>query len=321
MKNGILKFLSNRVFFLIALLVIVVVVMSNISPYFLKWDTMLTMTRFGAALALVGLGQSLVILAGGAGIDLSVGGMISLSGIFFGLMVNAGVNVWLAAILTVLAGGLLGSVNGFTIAGMGLPPLIGTLGSNYIYSALALVITGGVPLAGIPKPFSFISNGEILGLPTQVILIVIPVYIFFYLLTQKTQFGRWIYMVGVNDTAAQFSGVQAKRVRFTLYCVSGLLAGLAATILSSWFMACRPDVGNGMDMQAITVAVLGGIDIMGGIGNITGTLLAVCIVTMISTGLQLANINTIWQLAILGLILLSAVALNQAIEKQSKGKI
>jgi ribose/xylose/arabinose/galactoside ABC-type transport system permease subunit len=278
------------------------------------------MTRFGAALALVGLGQSLVILAGGAGIDLSVGGMISLAGVFFGLMVGAGINVWVAAVLAVLSGGILGAVNGLTIAILGLPPLIGTLGTTYIYSALALVITKGIPISGIPKEFSFIANGEVLGLPTQIILIVLPVYILFLFLSQKTQFGRRIYLVGVNSVAAQFSGIQVKKVRFSLYVISGLLAGLASIILASWFMAARPDVGDGMDMQAITVAVLGGIDITGGVGNVVGTLLAVCIVTMINSGLQLANINTIWQLAILGIILLSAIAINQAIEKQLKGK-
>jgi ribose/xylose/arabinose/galactoside ABC-type transport system permease subunit len=320
MKKFILKFLSNRVAFLMALLIVVVVVMSNISPYFFVWDNLMTMTRFGAALALVGLGQSLVILAGGAGIDLSVGGMISLAGVFFGLMVGAGINVWVAAVLAVLSGGILGAVNGLTIAILGLPPLIGTLGTTYIYSALALVITKGIPISGIPKEFSFIANGEVLGLPTQIILIVLPVYILFLFLSQKTQFGRRIYLVGVNSVAAQFSGIQVKKVRFSLYVISGLLAGLASIILASWFMAARPDVGDGMDMQAITVAVLGGIDITGGVGNVVGTLLAVCIVTMINSGLQLANINTIWQLAILGIILLSAIAINQAIEKQLKGK-
>ena len=319
MGKRFITLLSNRVFFLLILLVLVTVIMSLISPYFFDWKNMVTMTRFGAALALIGLGQSLVILGGGAGIDLSVGSIISISGVFFGFMVGAGINDWVAAVITVFIGGILGSVNGVTVALLGLPPLIGTLGTMYTYGALALVLTKGRPLSGFSESFSFLANGKILGIPTQVMLIVIPVFIILLIMTAKTNFGRWIYLVGVNEEAAQISGIQVKRVRFILYTISGLLAGMSAIIMSSWFMASRPDVGNGMEMQAITVAVLGGIDIFGGVGNLAGTMLSVFIVTMIASGLQLANINTIWQLAILGLILLGSVALNQIfVENQNK---
>lgn len=307
----IVRLLSNRVVFLSVLLVIVIVVMSLISPYFLSLNNFLTMSRFSAALALVGIGQSLVILGGGAGIDLSVGSIISLSGVLFGFIVQAGINVWLAALLTVIIGGLLGSVNGLTVAILDAPPLIGTLGTNYAYGALALVLTGGIPVSGFPKEYGFLASGKVLGIPTQILLIVIPVFLFLFFVMRRTSFGRHIYLMGVNEEAAQISGIQVKKHRFILYTLSGILAGLSAAILSSWFMASRPDVGSGMDMESITVAVLGGIAIMGGIGNLVGTLLAIVIVTMIASGLQLANINTIWQLAVLGVILLFSVALNQ----------
>jgi ribose/xylose/arabinose/galactoside ABC-type transport system permease subunit len=127
--------------------------MSLISPYFLNIDNLVTMARFGAVLALVGLGQSLIILAGGAGIDLSVGSMISLAGVMFGFMVTSGLNVWLSAVFAILIGGILGSVNGLTIAIWGLPPLIGTLGTMYAYGALALVMTNGIPISGFPDDF------------------------------------------------------------------------------------------------------------------------------------------------------------------------
>jgi ribose/xylose/arabinose/galactoside ABC-type transport system permease subunit len=315
MGKRLIILLSNRVFFLLLLLIIVTVIMSLISPYFFDWENMLTMTRFGAALALIGLGQSLVILGGGAGIDLSVGSIISLSGVIFGLMVGSGINDWVAAVITIFIGGILGSVNGLTIALLGLPPLIGTLGTLYAYSALALVITKGVPLSGFSESFAFLANGKVLGIPTQILLIVIPVFMFLLIVMTKTNFGRSIYLVGVNDVAAQYSGIQVKRIRFILYTICGLLAGMGAIIMSSWFMASRPDVGSGMEMRAITVAVLGGINIYGGVGNLVGTMLSVIIVTMIASGLQLANINTIWQLAILGFILLGAVALNQIFVK------
>ena len=315
MVNNFVRLLSNRVIFLVLLLIVVTIIMSIISPYFFDWGNFITMTRFGAVLVLVGLGQSLIILGGGAGIDLSVGSMISLSGVLFGIFVGLGINEWVAALMTVFFGGLLGSINGVTIALWNLPPLIGTLGTMYAYAALALVITNGVPLSGFSEGFSFLANGKVLGLPTQIILIVIPVFLILLFIMERTNFGRWIYLAGVNEEAAQFSGIQVKRVRFILYAISGILAGISAVIFSSWFMASRPDVGNGMEMKAITVAVLGGIDIFGGVGNLVGTMLSVAIVTMIASGLQLANINTIWQLAVLGFILLGSIALNQLFVK------
>jgi ribose/xylose/arabinose/galactoside ABC-type transport system permease subunit len=315
--QALLDIFTNRVYFLLALAVIVAVVMSSISPYFFDLANLLTMLRLGAVLALVGMGQSLVILAGGAGIDLSVGGMLSLAGVVFGLLVvRFGVNLPTAIVLGVLSGALLGAINGVTVAWWGVPPLIGTLGSGWAYSALALVITQGVPVSGFPQSFQFLGEGNVAGIPAQILFVVLPAFEILYLVMSRTVFGRWVYLVGVNDNAARFSGVPVTRVRFTLYTLSGLLAGLAAVVMSSWLMAARPDVGAGVDLQSITVAVLGGIDIFGGIGSLVGTMLAVFIVTMLASGLQLANINTIWQLAFLGIILLGAVALNQVLTRR-----
>lgn len=311
MKNFLTRLLSDRIYTLLILLVLVIIVMSLISPYFLNLQNILTMTRFGAVLALIGIGESLVILAGGGGIDLSIGSIMSLSGVLFGFMVNFGLNLWLSAIGTIIVGIILGSVNGVGAALLGLPPLIVTLGTMYAYGAISLVVTKGMPISGFPKELSFLANGTVLGLPTQIILVVVPVFTILQLIMKKTSFGRWIYLVGVNDEAAQFSGIQVKEVRFSLYALNGLLAGIGAIIMSSWFMASRPDVGEGMELKAIVVAVLGGIDIFGGVGNLIGIILSVLILTLIASGLQLANINTIWQLAVLGLILLGSITINQ----------
>jgi len=223
----IVNVLSNRVIFLSILLIVVIIVMSLLSPYFFQWNNMVTMSRLGAALALIGIGQALVILGGGAGIDLSVGSIISLSGVLLGFLVKAGVNVWLAAFLTVIIGCLLGTVNGFTVAKLNLPPLIATLGTNYAFGALALVLTKGLPISGFPEEFSFIANAKILGLPTQIALIVIPIFLISVFVTRRTRFGRNTYLIGVNDQAAQFSGIQVKQHRFILYVVNG---GLASTL-------------------------------------------------------------------------------------------
>jgi ribose/xylose/arabinose/galactoside ABC-type transport system permease subunit len=314
LRDTAVKILVNRVYFLLILMVLVAILMSTLSPRFLTLSNIASMTQIGAVLALLAMGESLIILAGGAGIDLSVGSIVSLSGVLFGLLVrNVGINVWAAIPLCVLAGALMGMVNGVTVALWGIPPLIGTLGTMWTYGALALVITGGVPISGYPDAFSFIGQGTILGVPAQIFLIVLPVFFVLYFVSTRTRFGRWIYLLGINDRAAHFAGIPVQRVRFILYTLSGFLAGLGAVIMTSWLMAARPDIGRGMELEAITVAVLGGIYIFGGVGNLGGTMLAVLIVTMIANGLQLANINTIWQLAALGFVLLAAVSINQII--------
>ncbi|GIV63898.1 MAG: ribose import permease protein RbsC [Bellilinea sp.] len=305
--------LSNRVYFLFALLIIVLIIMSVISPYFLNTRTILDILRMGTVLLLLSLGQTLVILAGGAGIDLSVGAMLSLSGVFLGILSRSGVDIWVAALLTILFGGLLGSLNGFTVTIWGLPPLIGTLGSMWAYGALALVITNGIPISNFPREFAFIGDGRILGIPAQILLVALPVFVVLYFLLNWTYLGRWVYLIGVNETAAKFSGIPVTRVRFSLYTLNGLLAGIGAVVMASWLMAARPDVGNGMELQSITVTVLGGTNIFGGFGSLFGTLLSVLIVTLVASGLQLAGINAIWQLAVLGFILLGAVSINQLI--------
>jgi ribose/xylose/arabinose/galactoside ABC-type transport system permease subunit len=307
------RLLSNRVYFLLGVMIVVVVIMSGISPYFFALDNMLGMTRFGAVLALVALGQTLIIVAGGGGIDLSVGSMVSLCSVVIGLASQAGLNIWVAALTGVLAGLVLGAVNGVNVVWIGIPPLIGTLGTLYTYGALALVLTGGVPISGFPDSFGFIGQGDIFGVPAQVVLLVLPAYLMLQFVASKTVFGRRIYLTGVNETAARFAGIPVKKVRFVLYTLSGVLAGLGAVVMTSWLLTARPDIGSGLELQSITVAVLGGTNIFGGEGTLHGTILAVLIVTMVASGLQLANINPIWQLAVLGFILLGAVALNQSI--------
>lgn len=317
--NILSKLLGNRIVFLAILIVAMAAVMSRLSPYFLMVDNLLGMTRFGAAMALLAMGQALIVLAGGAGIDISMGSILSLSGVLFGLLVwKGGMDVWMAAACGVIIGGLLGSVNGLTVAVWDFPPMIGTFATMWAYAALALIITNGVPVSGFPDSFAFLGQETVLGIPAQIALVVVPVYVVLQFVMSKTTFGRSVYLIGINQEAARFAGLPVTRIRFFLYCLSGLLAGMGGVIMASWLMAARPDIGVGLEMQALTVTVLGGIDIFGGSGSLAGVILAVLVVIMMQSGMQLANINTVWQLAMLGAILLGAVALNQAISSKTR---
>jgi ribose/xylose/arabinose/galactoside ABC-type transport system permease subunit len=318
MNTAIKKVFSNRSAFLGLLIIILGFGLSFLSPYFFSISNLLEMTQFGAVLALLGLGQTLVITGGRGGIDLSVGSVLSFSGVIMALLYHAGLNMWPAAIIAIFIGGLLGSLNGFLVAVLNMPPLIVTLGTSYIFSSISLVITNGVPVSGFPEWFSFIGHGKILGIPAQVLFIVIPVFILMVWIIKHTTFGRSIYMVGVGDTAARLAGINVKKTRFMLYVASGLLAGLGAIVMTSWLMAAKPDIGTGYDMQSITVAVLGGTSMMGGEGSLSGTLLAVLIITMIYNGMQLANITSVWQLAVMGIVLLCSIIANNILESRTR---
>lgn len=307
----------NRVAFLLLGLPIVALILGQLSPWFLTIDNLLGMTQFGAVLALLGMGQTLVILGGGAGIDLSIGATLSLSGVILGLLVKAGVNVWIACVLTVIAAWLLGGINGLIVTRLRLPPFIATLGTLYAYGAISLVVTRGFPISGFPGNFAYLGNGYLFNVPVQVIFVVLPAWFILDFVLKRTRFGRETYLVGNNERAAALSGIDVKRIRLWLYSIAGALAGLGAIINSAWLFSARPDAGNNMELQAITVAVLGGTSMLGGEGTLTGTILAVLILTMVSSGLQLANITVIWQLAVQGLILLAAIAFNQVIARRA----
>lgn len=317
MGTSVMRLLERRGILLVVLLLIVTIIMSMLSPYFLDLYNLLGITQFGAVLVLIAIGQSLIIVSGKGGIDLSIGATLSLSGVVIGLLVQQGMNVWVASLIGVLAGSALGAFNGLMVAYVGMPPLIATLGTSYLYGSLALFFTDGQPLSGFPESFEFLGQGLIFGIPAQVLLVAIPVFAVFWFLIYRTKFGRQVYLVGTNDTSARFSAIPVRAVRFSLYTLAGTLAGLGSVVMCSWLMTARADVGAGLEMQSITVAVLGGISIIGGQGHLGAVMLAVLIVTVLSSGLQIANINSIWQLAILGLILLLAVALNHFIMKRN----
>lgn len=312
MKGALLRFLKLRLAFLAVIGVLSAAVMSQLSPYFLDVDNLLGMTKFGAVLGLVALGQTLVIISGRGGVDLSVGSILSLSGVGFGtLSVGLGLPIPLAAAATLLFGLLLGAVNGLLVTVVGIQPIIATIGTLYVYASLALVWTGGVPISGFPADFGFLGQATTLGVPNQVILVLAPVALLLGYVVSSTVFGRSIFLVGINDTAAALSGVNVAATRLTVYALSGLLAAIGAIVTASWLLTARPDAGQGYELRSITVVVLGGTAIMGGQGGLAGTLLAVLVVTIIASGLQLANVTAILQLAVLGGLLLAAALLNQ----------
>jgi ribose/xylose/arabinose/galactoside ABC-type transport system permease subunit len=312
--------LTDRRTMLAAVFVAMLLTFSWLSPALVRPALLLDITKFGVVVGLLTLGQTLIILSGRGGIDLSVGSTLSLAGIVMGLAVEAGVPVWPAAGLAIVTGVVLGAVNGALIAFVGIPALIGTVGTLFLYGSLALVISGGTAVSGYGDAgFPFLGQGTVLGMPAQLILVLLPAYAVLGWLVARTRFGRTIYEVGNGDRAARLVGRSPNLLRFWLFCLSGGLAGLGAVVTNSWLQTARPAAGAGLELQAVTIAVLGGTHIFGGRGRLSGTFLALFVVILLNAGLQFNGIDQVWQSGVLGALLVGSVVLNNLLSGEGDG--
>lgn len=277
-------------------------------------------------LVLLGIAELFVILSGRGGIDLSVGAIVSLTGMIFGLAYGVwGWPLWVAVIAAVLFGALCGAINGFLVAYLGFPALIATLATFYAFKSLALVVNNQRPIS-TPPIQDFYSSAQsveipLIGhnlpnIPLGVFTYLIPVALVAWFLLNRTTFGRRQFAIGTNDVAARWSGIDVRRSRMGAYVIAGVISGLVAVVTVAQFASARPDAGvsgNGMALPAITIAVLGGVAITGGIGRISGIVVATLLIVWLNAGLLLiftGNLGSQVQLAALGTILILAALLN-----------
>ncbi|MEN3185238.1 MAG: ABC transporter permease [Atribacterota bacterium] len=326
MRRIVGQIVENRMLFLLVLLLILFIVFSFGVPGFFTFYNLTNMTQYGVELGLLAMAEMLVILSGGGGIDLSVGSMLTLVAMVIGVLIGrAGLNPSLSILVGLLTGVGMGYVNGVLVSYLRILPLIVTLASLYIYKSLALIVAvdprfgpNPMPVSNFPETFYFVGQYRLGGIPFQVLFIFIPVILILWFLLEKHAFGRYLYGVGNNETAAFFSGINVRRTRLTVYTLAGFLAALSGWIITSRIASARPDVGLGYEMQAITIAVLGGVNIKGGEGTIGGVIMGVAIITLLYNGMQLAGIHQIWQLGSLGVVLVGSVLLNQMLLARRK---
>lgn len=329
--------LTQRVALLGVLIVLVLAVMMSLDAAGMlsgTYDTdYLAATLISAVpVAMLGFAELIVILSGKAGIDLSVGAVVSISGIVFGYAYGVwGIGLVPAILLTVLTGVVCGAVNGYLIAYIGFPPLIATLATFYALKSLAMVISGQRPInspviqefysAARPVELPFIGQ-YLPDVPMAVFTFLLPAVVIMWLLLNRTAYGRRAYAIGTNDDAAKWAGINTRRTRMLAYVTAGALASLAAVVIVAQFASARPDAGtagNGLALPAITIAVLGGVAITGGIGRVAGVLLATLLVVWLNAGLLLAipgNPGTQMQLLAMGIMLIGAALLNNFASKR-----
>jgi ribose/xylose/arabinose/galactoside ABC-type transport system permease subunit len=231
--------------------------------------------------------------------------MVSLSGLV--LAGSGALGGIVAMALTVAAGGALGWLNGVLVTRLRLPPLIVTLGTWYAYGGLAVALTGGSPLRGIPADLAAFGRGALGPWPLAFLLTALPAFAVAQAALVATPAGPWLYATGRNEAACRLVGVPVDRLRRVAYGLSGLAAGLAACVAGAWLGSARPDIGTNLELDSLTACLLGGVAIAGGAGTPAGALLAVLFLQSLKTGLQLADVNSIWQTGLVGLLLLGSL--------------
>lgn len=292
----------------IVILVLAVLWGAHVSPYFLDADSLLTNTSRYAEVGLFALALTLVIINGD--IDLSVASNMAVCAAVLGLAAESGVPIALACGLAVLTGVALGAFNGLLITAFGLPSLVVTLGTLALFRGVAQVILRDRAITAYPDGFLGADQFGLLGTTPDIRLplaILLALGIAFWWLLEHTSFGLSCFLTGSNEPATRFSGISTRRTRFVTFCLAGLMAGVAAILITSRLGSTRSNLGFGMELPAITVVVLGGTSIAGGIGSIQASLLALLAVMAVREALVIDNVNGQTQDAVIGLILIAAI--------------
>ena len=290
-------------------LALLFVVLSIASPYFLTTTNLASVIRQTAVINIMALGMTLVIVSGG--IDLSVGSVLAFSGVVGTMtMVNGG-SVPLGIAAGIAGGTLWGCANGLMISKLRLPPFIVTLGTLGIVRGLTLVISGGLPVVGLPKEHSFLGEGTI-GPAPFVLLILVVCAIVTHIALRSTKLGRYTYAIGSNEAAAVYAGIPVARYKVAIYAICGMLTGMAGMIETSRLMTGQPTAGVSYELQVIAAVVIGGGSLAGGEGTVIGTLIGAFIMGLLSNGSDLLGVNPYWQQVIIGAVIILAVALDEA---------
>lgn len=295
----------------LGLLVLISIIITAISPRFLSFTNINNVLLQISLIIIVGSGITLLMISGN--FDLSVGGVLALAGVFFAVLCRSGVPTFIAIILAVLFGSLMGALNGVLVVNLKISPIIVTLGTMYITRGLALIFAKGSMISsGLPGDFRKLSN-TYFGPISLVIIIVIAVVAIFFFIQSKTNLGQYAYFIGSNRETARLSGVNIGSTVSILYILVGTLAGLSGVILASKLGTGDSSVGDGFEFDTIVAAVIGGTSVAGGKGSISGLVLGAMILGVLNNSLNLLGVASYFQLVIKGLVLVFAIVLQRFI--------
>lgn len=294
---------------ILVIFAVVIVYLSIATPSFLTFDNVINVIRQSSIVGFIALGMTFVMIT--AGIDLSVGSVVGLTGVAAATLAPAGGVAFLVPVVVgLLVGAVVGLLNSAMIIWGAILPFLATLAMMAVARSAALIFTNGQPVSGLSEPFQWIGSGMIGPVPVPVVLFLIAALITDFVLS-RTKFGRHVYAVGGNEESAQKVGISVRRVLISVYVIAGVMAAVAGIVLTARVDGADPLAGTGYELQAIAAVVIGGTSLFGGIGTIRGTVLGVLLVAVVMNGLNLLNVSSYYQQAAQGLILVLAVLLNR----------
>jgi rhamnose transport system permease protein len=302
---------------LAAILLVALIVLGSLNNRFLTLDNLLNQGRLTTEVGLIALPMTFIIITGG--IDLSVGSIVGLCAILLGVFwKNFDLPLPLAICLSLLVGGAAGFFNGLLITRLKVPPLIMTIATLALYRGLAEGISQAHSVRGYPEWFYFIGQENFLGVPAQLWLLLIAIVVAGIVL-DRTTFGRTLYAIGNNETAARFSGLPVDRAKLVIYTLSGLMAALSAVVLVSRVTTTRSDMGIGYELDVIATVVLGGTSIFGGVGTIWGTVVGLAMIQLLKDGLALTGVKGDATIVVIGAALILSTLVASSLQRRRDG--
>ena len=308
------RLLVRHEIILLAILALALIGLGQLNDQFLTLDNLLNQGRLMTEVGLIALPMTFVIVTGG--IDLSVGAIVGLCAILLGVAwKNWHFPLPLAVVFSLLVGALAGFCNGAVITRLKAPPLIVTIATLALYRGLAEGISQARSVRGYPETFYFLGQGEVFGAPAQLWVLGAAILVAGVAL-DRTAFGRTLYAIGSNETAARFSALPVDRAKLIVYTLSGLLSGLSAFVLVSRVTTTRSDMGLGYELDVIAAVVLGGASIFGGVGTIWGTVVGLVMIQLLKNGLALTGVKGDATIVVIGVVLIASVLIASSLERR-----
>lgn len=296
-------------------LIILCMFFSLISPDFLNSRNIISIVRSCSVTIIIAMGMLIVIITGG--IDLSLGCIVAVCGIFLAKMLVGGVSAFIAVPVTLVIGAVMGLINGALIAYFDLQPFLVTLGTQTIYRGFALLYTTGRPVTNVPSSYCNIVGGKLFGwLPMPVVIMALTVLVFYWLI-KFTKTGVYVFAIGGNAEAAKLSGINVKRYKMRAYMIDGLLCALGACTMLGRLGAAEPTAADGYELDAIAAAAIGGTSLAGGKGSVIGTVLGALILQVLTNGMTLMNVQSYYQQIVTGIVIIVAVLIDRFTNKDA----
>lgn len=314
--KSLIKSRNTKELSIIVVFALIVIVLSFASPYFMTVNNLTNILLQSSNIMLVAIGMTFIFISGN--MDLSLGSIEALSSAVVSVvLVNMGMPLPIALLAAIAGGMLCGLVNGTLVAYFHFPPFIATLGMQSIARGLGLMVTGGVAVYGFPKSFSIIGKGKIWLIPVPVILFGI-LLVFAHIVLKHTKYGTNVFAVGSNEQAAGLSGINVKRIKLSVYVMSGIMAAIAGIVMTSRLNSGQATIGEYDVMDTVAAVAIGGTSMRGGVGSIRGTFIGVMIISTIKNGLNLLGVDAYVQQVAVGIIIIVAILIDQISKNELK---